>query len=140
MDDNHFEFRPSCGVVDPDLHTFWLCPENRNIKHAAVTSTDKSTRLACDESVDYPCLRLRGTCPKYLADIPEAFAPTSDYIRKYIAYTCLLPMLGLIPVFIMGMLQEADFPHMGLSFAVALGWSKQGVIVTTTSIGNVEPN
>ena len=86
IDENHCEFCPRCGVIDSDLHTFWLCPANRNIDHTAITSTDKLTRIACDESVDFPCLWLRGICPKKLTSIPEAYLPTSEYIIKYIAY------------------------------------------------------
>ena len=79
INSDHSVLCPRCGVVDSDLHTFWLCPHNKSIEHTAVSSTDRLTQLACDESVDMPCLWLRGICPKSLTVIPEEYLPTMDY-------------------------------------------------------------
>ena len=72
---SHSELCPRCGVVDSDLHTFWLCPANANIDHSAITSTNKLAQTACVESEAFPCLWLRGICPKHYTDIDEEFLP-----------------------------------------------------------------
>ena len=86
IDSGHSEFCPRCGVVDSDLHTFWLCPHNKNIEHPAVISTNKLTQIACTDSVDAPCLWLRGICPMHLTSIADEYLPSAEYNTKHIAY------------------------------------------------------
>ena len=86
IDVEHSEYCPRCGVVDSHLHTFWLCHNNKKIEHQAVTSTNKLTQIACTDSVDAPCLWLRGICPLHLTSISEAYLPSAEYHIKHIAY------------------------------------------------------
>ena len=86
IDSEHSEFCPRCGVVDSDLHTFWLCPHNKKIEHQAVISTGKLTQIACTDSVDAPCLWLRGICPLQLTSIADEYLPSVEYHTKHIAY------------------------------------------------------
>ena len=83
---SHSEFCPRCGVVDSDLHTFWLCTHDKLIKHPAIESTDKLTQSACTEVADFPCLWLRGICPRQLTVIPEEHHPIAEYKVNFVAY------------------------------------------------------
>ena len=76
-----------CGLPDSDLHTFWTCKCNEDILDAEVVGTQKLIPRAILESVDQPCLWLRGILPSSLSNIPEEYLPTSDLKSIYISYS-----------------------------------------------------
>ena len=76
-----------CGARDSDLHTFWLCPENRHIDDKNVTSTNKLIQTAVLGSELLPCLWLRGLLPSPLSAVPDEYQPPSDLSLIYKQYT-----------------------------------------------------
>ena len=76
-----------CGLPDSDLHTFWTCPENDNIADAEVAGTQRLIQRAVDESIEYPCLWLRGILPSSLSNVPDEYLAPNEPSHVYVPYS-----------------------------------------------------
>jgi len=70
---------PRCGKEPEDsLHCFWTCPANENLTSVNVIATQKYIPTAILESVNEPCLWLRGLLPAHYTAIPHSSYPINN--------------------------------------------------------------
>ena len=76
---------PRCDICEETaLHAFWQCQANANIDEESVSSSQCLCERATVDSLDIPCLWLRGILPDHLTNIDASHRPPDELHAHFI--------------------------------------------------------